>query len=207
MTGGGREAARQLLMFARTEFGEHLCALLLSGYGEERRTLVRPYEVTIRDGAREVKKRLKLVTDDPSGLPSQDEPLILLALLRLLWIGGQERTSDVSYAHERLLRVLDWPDTGQARAGIDHAIERYFNLALAKEEAVEVSLDEELVTRLTSQRMVIGYDYAEEVEDEEEELSEEGRVIFNPDFIEGLQAQSLLNINWNLVTSITPTTY
>lgn len=106
MTGSGQEEARQLLTFARTEFGEHLCALPLSGYGEGRRTLVRRYEVVTGESGREVKKRLKLVTDDPSGLPSRDEPLVLLALLRPLWVGEQPRTHHVNYTHDGLLRVL-----------------------------------------------------------------------------------------------------
>lgn len=132
---GQVDGTRQLLKFARTEFGDHLSTLLLSGYGEERRKMVRSYNIGIREGAQHTSKRLKLVTDDPSGLPSQDEPLVLLALLRLLWVGEQMRTSDVNYTHEALLRVLGWPDSTRGRAGIDHAVERYYNLTIRKEES------------------------------------------------------------------------
>lgn len=202
MTGGQRDAARQLLTFARTEFGEHLSALLLSGYSEGRRMLVRLFEVVTREGGREVRKRLKLVTDDPSGLPSQDEPLVLLALLRSLWFGDQAPTSYVTYTQEPLLGVLGWPDTSQARASIGHAVERYYNLSLVKEEPVDVDVGEEPANRLTSQRLVIGYDYAEEDEDGAEGQAEESRVIFNPDFLAGLRDRQLLGVSWDSVTSI-----
>jgi hypothetical protein len=203
VTGGGQEAARQLLTFAQTEFGEHLSALLLSGYGEGRRALVRLYDVVTREGGREVIKRFKLFTDDPAGLPSQDEPLVLLALLRPLWIGDQARTSDVTYTQERLLVVLGWPDTSQARASIGHAVERYYNLAMVKEEPVGVDVGEQPVNRLTSQRLVIGYDYAEEVEDGADgQQAEESRVIFNPDFLDGLRDRQMFGVSWDSVISI-----
>lgn len=163
---------------------------------------MRLYEVVTREAGREVRKRLKLMTDDPSGLPSQDEPLVLLALLRPLWVGDQARTSYVAYTQERLLGVLGWPDTSQSRASIGHAVERYYNLTLAKEEPVGVDVGEQPVNRLTSQRLVIGYDYAEEVEEGAEELNEESRVIVNPDFLDSLRDRQLLGVSWDSVTSI-----
>lgn len=57
---------------------------------------------------------------------------------------------------------------------------------MVKEESVVVSVGEEPADGLTSQRLVIGYDYAKEVEEVEGWEREASRVVFNPYFLDGL---------------------
>lgn len=198
MTGGRQEAARQLLTFARTEFGEHLSALLLSGYGDGRRALARFYDVAIREGGRQEKKRVKLVTDDPSDHPCQDEPLVLLTLLKLLWLSGDPLETKIDYATTTLSRMLGRPDTPHVRASIDQTVERYYNLSLKLEEDLPSAAGKRPLTRILTQRLLIGYDHLEETSDDGDRR-DEGRVAFHPDFIRALKERSLLGIDWERV--------
>lgn len=199
------ERVGQLLAFARSEFGEHLSGLLLSGHVEAERRASRLYLAVFQDrGGLEEVRRLKMTTDDPSSLPSQYEPLVLIALLKLLWTGGGPAAYVVDYSQEAVLRMLGWPDDLQSRAKIDHAVERYYNLSMEveAEEPGEAAAGQRQVGRIITQRMMIGYEYEEEGDVGEPGQKRECRVRFHPEFVSGLRSRSLLGLDWNSVASL-----
>lgn len=198
-------AVRQLLAFAKAEFGEHLCALLLAGYGEGEARRRRAFVVTTRaGGGRE--RRVIFVSDDPSGLPRGYDPLVLLALLRSLWLSGPAGTTVVSYTPPSLLRDLGLDDSLRSRAAVGRAVERYYDLSVGAEDVPNAGGGEPQHGLLRLHRLITGYDREEESEggDGGHDWAE-GRVRFNPDFVAHLKARSLLGIDWTLVAAVTQT--
>ncbi|MDQ3802755.1 MAG: hypothetical protein M3416_02740 [Acidobacteriota bacterium] len=199
------EAAGQLLTFARTEFGEHLCALLLAGYGEDEVRRRRTFVVTPRAGAGR-ERQVILATDDPSGLPRGQDPLVLLALLKSLWLSGRVSTAGVSYTPRALMRTLGRVESGTSRAAVERAVERYFNLSVAAEDVLETGAGARPLSLTRMHRLVISYDHEEESgADDRRHGRAQSRLRFNPDLIEALRARSLLGIEWDLVGSVAQT--
>ncbi len=194
---------RQLLTFARTEFGEHLCALLLSGYGEDDVMRRRTLAVTPRDaGGRE--RRIILITDDPSGLPGGREPLVLLALLRSFHSGEGAVAGGVTYTHPALAQTLGWSQSEASAAAINKAVEKYYNLSVGVAEVPNANVDDPDLSPTSIQRIVIAYEYVEESDDNNGgwRANAGGRLEFNPDFITHLESRTLFGIDWNLVGSV-----
>ena len=63
---------------------------------------------------------------EPS-LPKGKEPLVLMALLRLLLRGAGSLTGRCYYDHHSLLELLEWGDTETARAAVTGALTKYFH--------------------------------------------------------------------------------
>ena len=80
---------RRLLEFALDLFGEPLSKFLLSGIGEEIEAQAWLFSVSFDDGsgvarAREIRVEPDDIPREPRVLPGRHEPLVMLALLRLL---------------------------------------------------------------------------------------------------------------------------
>src|ERR1700760_3760646 len=80
---------RRLLEFALDLFGEPLSKFLLSGIGEEAEAQVWLFKVSFGAGSgaahpREIRVEPDDIPGEPRVLPSRREPLVMLALLRLL---------------------------------------------------------------------------------------------------------------------------
>lgn len=192
-------AARRLLSFATAEFGEYLSGLLLSGYGVDQIVLRRRYVVSLQDdGGQEI--TVEVATDDSKGLPAGWEPLVLLALLKLL-PGGRSLTVTVSYSLRELLKKLGLT-AGDGRA-VERAIEGYYDLSFIKYDAIEPSLREFPPARMRVLRPIIEWEREEEtVGGNRLIIHKGGQVKFNPDFVEQLKGRSLLGIEWQRVQGL-----
>lgn len=193
-------AARRLLSFAKTEFGEHLSELLLSGYGVARVVLRWRYTVSLQDdGSREI--TVEGVTDDPKGLPAGREPLVLLTLLKSLLAGGRPSNGQVSYGLREVLKTLSW-NVGEESA-VERAIEGYYQLSLIKHEIAEMDAGEGSINRKRVLRPIVEWERGEETAGGDRlVVPKGGRVRFNPEFVEGLTERSLLGIDWERVSSV-----
>jgi hypothetical protein len=192
----------QLLAFASAEFGDHLSGLLLSGYGEQA-AQQRSYSVLTRDGSGQQQEHIvKVATAHHSGLPSGREPLVLIALLKLLFAGTGLQTGRVVYAHEAVSEMIGWersPETGEA---VDAAVMRYFHLFYGKEESMSIDPGGPLMRYSQSRRLIAGYDYQDEVEASGGRgVRSYNRVTFRREFIDQLRGRSLFDFDWEQIIS------
>ncbi|HET6262634.1 MAG TPA: hypothetical protein VFG99_10420 [Chloroflexia bacterium] len=117
------EAERELLDTARRVLGTNLSGFLLSGLSEPHHPR-RLYTLrSIRAHGPGLTHHLEIISDTEGGLPGGREPLVMAALLHLLWMGGEGR-DEVVFHDEELLERLSWPDTREARVTIEGAVER-----------------------------------------------------------------------------------
>lgn len=196
----------RLLAFADAEFGNRLSELLLSGYGESASARQRSYAVLTRDGSGQAQEHIvKVATEHHAGLPSGREPLVLLALLKMLFAGQGLQTGRVVYAHKAVSEMIGWepsPETGEA---VDAAVMRYFHLVYGKEESMSIDPGGTLMKYSESRRPITGYDY----QDEGESSGGRGvrtynRITFDREFIEQLKGGSLFDFDWGHVTAMRP---
>lgn len=120
------EAEQDLLDFVRRVLGGNLSEFLLSGLGE-------PHKTRQRFTARSTKThkwaptyQFEVVSDTEGELPGGRDPLVLAALLHLMWTVKAGR-SEVAFRDEELLEKLGWQDTKESRRSIETTIERYFS--------------------------------------------------------------------------------
>jgi hypothetical protein len=135
---------RRLLRFALDRFGEPLSRLLLSGIGEEAEARERHFTVTFSHYiGTPYTRRLEVIADyrggtDTPSLPRRKEPLVILALLRLLIEKRRISSLALRYEQEEVLGLLGWDVTEETRLALDEAVERYagvrYEWALSEEE-------------------------------------------------------------------------
>lgn len=120
------EAEQELLDFARRALGVNLSEFLLSGLGE-------PYLTRRRYTARSTRAhkwvrtyQFEIVSDYEDGLPGGRDPLVLAALLHLMWTGKEGR-HEIAFRDEELLEKLSWPESEESRRSVEGAVERYFS--------------------------------------------------------------------------------
>jgi len=201
----GRE--RRLLKFALDVFGEPLSQFLLSGLGEEAEARVWLFTVTLTDERGTARsRRIRVEPDDipgtPCMLPRRREPLVMLALLRLL-IGSRRRSSPaLSYGQEEALRLLGWEDTEESRSAIDEAVKRYARLSYSWGLSGEELGERRLSFYDAEARFVSGYGFYDEEEDGEYKRVA-NRADFASEFIEELMRRTIFNLDWNKVSGIT----
>jgi hypothetical protein len=198
---------RRLLRFALDRFGEPLARFLLSGTGEEAEARSRRFTVTFTDQAGTLYQRgIRVIADERGGiatpsLPRRKEPLVMLALLRLLIDVRQTSSFDMRYRQEEILALLGWEGTEDNRLVLDEAVRRYNSLRY------EWSLEgEELAAK--------GYDsydgqagfitgYAFENAEAEGEVKRAAREVrFSGEFVKELMGRSLFGVNWDKVSAV-----
>lgn len=197
---------RLLLKFALDNFGEPLSQLLLAGLGEEEETHNWLFTVTFRDKQGAVRRReIRVETDAhlnvASLLPCGRQPLVILALLRLL-IGDRKLSSaNLSYEQEEVLSLLGWEDTVESRLTVDQSVERYdglsYNWKLSNEELVNNFLS----YYQGAARIVSGYGY-QSLEDKGQIKRVSNEIDFNLRFVNRLIGHSLFDVNWNNINSL-----
>jgi hypothetical protein len=200
------ERERALLEFALDTFGEPLSQLILAGLGEEAEARSWLFTVTFEDERGAARRReIKLEPDERPDvvtlLPRGREPLVILALLRLLIEDPQRSSSTLSYKQEGVLDLLGWEDTADVRSAIDGAVERYAGLSyswgLSGEELAERSLS----FYDAEGRFVSGYGhYNAEESGGYKRVAD--TVAFSSVFVEGLMRRTLFNVDWNSVREL-----
>jgi hypothetical protein len=124
---------RRLLKFALDRFGEMLTRFLLTGYGEANVAPWCKFSITFtgEDGTLQ-KRRLQTITheaaDGSSRFPRGRDPLVLLALLRLLLDDPWRENDLLIFREAAVFQLLGWEDTPEHLAEIDEAIRRYHQL-------------------------------------------------------------------------------
>lgn len=200
------EAERGLLTFALDRFGEPLAGFLLCGLGEEEIVPEWRFAVTFtRQQGEAYTRELRVVADYrpdvETSVPRGREPLVLLALLRLLVADGEPASFSLSYAQEEVLGLLGWEDTPESRGTIDGAARRYFTLCYEWEMG-EAELKEcNLTFYRGSCRLVTRYGH-EAVEEEGEVRRTTSEVEFDEQFVRELMTRSPFGINWDEVTAL-----
>lgn len=197
---------RRLLRFALDTFGEPLSHFLLAGLGEKQ--VGRRWRFTISyvsdEGVR-LERRVRVITHEPedgsSCLPRGHDPLVLLALLRLLWRKGRAADYRLSYDREEVLSLLGWEDTPQARSEIDEAVGRYFLLnykwGLSRAELARKGLSSHTATE-----SLISESRTSDREEGGRMRRTYNSVVFDSIFIESLKKRSLFDIAWDEVRSL-----
>jgi len=197
---------RRLLEYALGLFGEPLFRFLLSGLGEETEAQVWLFRVSFDDMSGVVRRReIKVEPDDipgePRVLPCRREPLVMLALLRLL-IEAHGSLSTLSYSQEQVLTLLGWEDDETTRLDIDQAVRRYARLSYSWGLSREELTERKLSFYEAESRFISGYGYYNAEED-----GENRRVANNAEFssvfVEGLIHRTGFNIDWNRINEIT----
>lgn len=200
---------QKLIEFARDEFGESIVQFLLAGLGEEEEAHRWAFVVAFTDESGTVQHRgVNVEADDlmpeiPTYLPRGREPLVMLALLRVLICDRTALQASLYYDQEEVLSFLGWEDTAEGRRAIDEAVERYsflnYRWALSQEELDARGLS----FYRSNERFVSGYGHGETSEPEEGRAEGVTRCVdFNAAFISDLMKRSLFGIDWYMVSRV-----
>jgi hypothetical protein len=200
------EAAQRLISFINDECGEHLAALLLGDYGSRQRRLSQIFLLTTSGRDHGPTLRVEITTDHRWGLTCGREPLVIMALLKLLLLRSELLTGRASYSYQEVLQLLGWRDTKRSRDDIRDAVDinfiQSFNLSAEGDDTRTP-----LFYR-RRQHMMTGYEFFDE-RDESDQPNDVGhhradfQIYFDLDFIMSLRERTMLDIDWTQVTSVT----
>ena len=198
---------RRLLKFALDRFGEMLTRFLLAGFGEEKVAPRWTFAITFigADGALQ-KRRLLIMTHEPadgsSWLPRGRDPLVLIALLRLLLHERRRAGDTLVFREAEVLKLLGWGDTEERRDEINEAVRRYsvltYEWGMNSTELAGRALD----YYVANERPLLGYRTVSEETEEGRRERTYTRVEFSDQFIGGLLNRSLFGVAWDKVKSI-----
>jgi hypothetical protein len=196
-------AERRLTTQARRLFGKHLTLFLLDGFNEDEVVRSRTFVVRLGGTGTEESYRLRLIADDALGLPRKEQPLMLLALLRLLLTKGADPLGKVTYDYQEIAGICGAEDVNDFPAVVDGAIDRYFNLSYQRTINAGEGNGDASPNRTRTDRFLIRYESADESVDNCSTAAIMQRsVSFNLDFFEELRNRSLFGIDWRRVRSL-----
>lgn len=199
---------RRLLKFTLDTFGEMLGQFLLTGLGKKKVGQRWNFVITFTGDEGTVQKRhLRVITHEPldgeSFLPRGRDPLVLLALLRLLLHAHWKAKPALLYQQEDILNLLGWEDTVEVRREIDEAAERYSLLIYMWEMNRDELAHRSLSHYRARERMITGYETTDkETGDGGQMRRVANRVIFDEYFIDGLLRRSLFDVVWDRVRAV-----
>jgi hypothetical protein len=195
-------AEKRLIAHLKEQFGEHLSALLLSGYRTkqwvQRRELV--ISTTDRVG-NQAEHPVVLLTKGAHSLPYGQDPIVLAAHFRMLSERGAYGC--LSYDLLEMMGVLGLVDPVQGMKAIEGALYRYFRLSYAVEgkRRHPLAVQSEGVT--AERRMLTAYDFEyEPVRSRDPYPAMHTVVEFSQRFIDQVRQRSLFGIDWDLVRSV-----
>lgn len=152
------EAERSALDEARKLLGDNLTTFLLSGVGES--TIVHRRLFTAQcnlSHGRQLTYQLEMINDSAQGLPIGQDPLVLAALLDLLW-ERQPLDSTILVRHSDIMEKLRWPQEAESQRLINGALERYLMTAYCLIDPTFAE-EEPLCGRFSGiRRLLIGYE-------------------------------------------------
>lgn len=147
----------ELLDFTRRVLGGNLSAFMLCGLGEPHHPRRSFTATSVRTGRPGGAYRLEVVSESDAGLPGGRDPLVMAALLHLLWTGGKGR-DEVIFRDEGLLEILSWPDTRESRSAVESAVERYYCAAYHRTSRESLGEGQGELVSSQVQKLVTGYD-------------------------------------------------
>lgn len=195
-------AERRLIAHMEEQFGEHLSALLLSGYGTkewvQRRGLV--ISTTDRVGNQE-EHSVVLLTKGAHSLPYGQDPMVLAA--HFLMLSERGPYGRLSYDLLEMMGILGLVDPVQGMKAIEGALYRYFRLSYAVEGKRRHPLAPQSEGVTAEQRILTAYDFEyEPVRSRDPYPAMHTVVEFSQRFIDQLGRRSVFGIDWNLVRSV-----
>jgi hypothetical protein len=200
---------QQLLDFSRERFGGPLSRFLLSGLSEEREARSRVFVITfIGNTGSLVCRRVQVEADDlapdiPTYLPHAREPLVMLALLRLLTSIAEIIPVTLFYEPTEVLGLLGWENSAENRLAVEEVVERYSLLSYRWEMSAEELSAERLSFHRSRERFVSGYSHGEADELEEGHGRRRvNRVDFSLSFVEELLGRLLFGVEWDRVSNV-----
>jgi hypothetical protein len=192
---------QRLLDFAIGEFGEPLTQFLLAGLGEDK---VRPrwrFTITYLDdeGIR-IKRTVTVISHEPedgsSRLPRGRDPLVFLALIRMLITADQPSDYRMRYELEDVLKILGWADNRRNRHEIDEAVRRYSQMMFSwKMGSAELARNN--LSHHSAMQSLISEYAARDGEEGGRVIRLFNEVVFNSNFIEAVRRRCLCDVNWN----------
>lgn len=202
-------AEQKLVVFAREEFGEFITQFLLAGLGKEEMVQSHLFTITtISSEGTEEKHLIQVLADERPDIatccPRQREPLVLLALLRLLATFNEGTSASSVYTHEGIINLLGWKNNSESNLIIDDAIGRYFDLSYEPIINENELSRKRLLFLKSRERIIVGYRLDDDLIEEVQYEKTIRRVDFNVDFMKRLKARALFSFDWNSVRSITP---
>jgi hypothetical protein len=145
------DAERSTLNEAFKLLGDNLAHFLFSGLGESGISHRRAFTAqSIPSHGDEVIYQLEMINDSEQGLPLGRDPLVLAALLDLLW-ERQPLDSTILFRECDILEKLEWPHDAESQRLIKRALERYILTAYC---LIDPHVSEE--ERLSGDYAVIG---------------------------------------------------
>ena len=147
----------ELLDFTRRVLGGNLSEFMLCGLGESHHPRRRFTATSVRPGRPGGVYQLEVVGESDAGLPGGRDPLVMAALLHLLWTGGRGR-DEVIFRDEELLEILSWPDTPESRSAVESAVERYYYTAYHRTSRESLGEGKGELVSSQVQKLVTGYD-------------------------------------------------
>lgn len=151
------EAEHDLLDTARQMLGGNLFDFLLSGLGEPHHPRRRYSANGIRPHGLGPVYQLEAVAESEKGLPGGRDPLVLAALLHLLWTGDRGR-DEIVLREDDLLGILSWPDTPGVRLSVEAAVSRYYCTGYHRTSREPSGADGGEMISSQVQKLVTGYD-------------------------------------------------
>jgi hypothetical protein len=132
-------AEQSLISYMLEAFGP-LATLLLTGYRESEIQQSRSFTVLTDNFGVKTKHFITLHTGDSAGLPCRREPLVLLALLKLLLIGDER--SAIPLPTDAVSRLLGWEKSEDTDDAISTAIRKYFNVSYIRTDDIAYTFPE-----------------------------------------------------------------
>ena len=199
---------QRLLAFARETFGERLTEFLTAGLGEDVTSQRWRFRISYAGGeGATLKRRLEVITYEPtdgsSYLPRRRDPLVLIALLRLLLEGDHISSNLLRYKQEDVLSLLGRKDSPKAREEIDGAVRRYFLLIYQWKMNRSELKNRNLAFYNSQENMISECEFLDsEAEGSDRVERVLNRIVFNQHFIERLLSRSLFGVEWDQVRSV-----
>lgn len=194
----------RLIKEAQETFGTHLVSFLLAGYHEFDVINARCFEVLTERRSLKTRNLIKIGTGDASGLPQGEEPLVLLALLKLLVSGSDlVEGSKVVTPTEEICSVLEWNISNRTGAIINRAIWKYFRAWYLLAHDNKYSFPDMTGFNANISRLIVACAFSNQsgIEDSFEDVGYI-QVEFYREIVEELRAASLLGMDWKRVTSL-----
>lgn len=191
------ENAGRLITYLDEKLGEHLRTFLLAGRDEREPANRRSLVVTAAGGE---EWRVDVTSHSAVPLPHGDDPLVLAALLNLLFKMREERTA--AFRPDELLKLLGWADSLHSRKVLEDAIRRYHDVSyvLVRAAAGWEGAPEQEIHPISECKF-------EQVPVEGgSEVRSYFMVDFDASFIGQLKGRSLFGLDWGSVTSVNPVT-
>lgn len=196
-------AEHRLVNEMQQRLGAPLSTFLLTGYCEAELKQSITYLIWTAQHQGPRRYWLNVRTIDVLGLPCQREPLVLLALLRVLLTRDELTIGVVPFPAPEVHQVLGWQNTDETNSIINQALNKYFNLSYRKMYYQHDLFPDATAFAGQEYRLLTSYEFSVESEDGEpgQDLAYMD-VSLNFELVEGIRDKRLFGLDWKAVTSM-----